>query len=94
MSPEQEQELLKIGRAVAQNCRLEDKEEAFSIALLGVAKGLASYVPNKKTKLSTYLYKCAQFEVWAEWRKLHRVKRGSGVKEISLDEMKEKGWEV
>lgn len=94
MSPQQEEELLKIGHTVANRCRLEDKEEAFSIALLGIAKGLSSYIPERNAKLTTYLYRCAQLECWAEWRRLHRLKRNRGAKEISLDELQESGIEL
>ena len=94
MSPQQEEELLKIGHAVADRCRLEDKDEAFSIALLGIARGLSSYIPEKNPKLTTYLYRCAQLECWAEWRRLHRIKRNKGIKEISLDELQESGIEL
>lgn len=93
MSPQQEELLMKIGRAVANSCRLEDKEEALSIALLGIAKGLSTYVPSKTVKLTTYLYRCAQLECWAEWRRLHRIKRGKGVQEVSLDALLESGIE-
>lgn len=91
MSPQQEDELLKIGRDVANKSRIEDKEEAFSIALLGIARGLKSYVPGKGAKLTTYLYRCAQIECWVEWRKSHRLKRGEGQKDLSLEELIEKG---
>ena len=94
MSPDQEQQLLRIGKDVAKKCRLEDKEEAFSIALLGIAKGLKTYVPSKKVKMTTYLYQCAQFEVWAEWRRLHRIKRGGGVEPLSLEELEEEGYQI
>lgn len=94
MSPQQEETILKIGRNVASKCRLEDKEEAYSVALLGIAKGLSNYVPTKNVELTTYLYRCAQIECWAEWRKLHRLKRNKGVKELSLDEFIEKGGQI
>lgn len=94
MSPAQEETLLKIARCVANRSRLTDKEEAFSIALLGIAKGLSTYTQTKQVKLTTYLYSCAKFECWAEWRKLHRLKRGKGVMEVSLDELMEAGFEI
>lgn len=94
MSPAQEEQLLRIGRDVANKCRIEDKEEAFSIALLGISKGLATYVPSKGVKLTTYLYSCAKFECWSEWRKEHRKKRGAGAVTVSLDELLEKGYEI
>lgn len=94
MSPEQENDLLRIGRDVAMKSRLTDKEEAYSVALLGVAKGLNTYVPDKKVKLTTYLYQCAKFECWAEWRKQHRLKRGRGQEDISLDELHDRGIEL
>ena len=94
MSPAQEEQLLKIGREVANKSRIEDKEEAFSVALLGIAKGLQTYVPSKGAKLTTYLYSCAKFECWAEWRKIHRKKRGSDVEILSIDELLERGIEI
>lgn len=94
MSPQQEEVILKIGKDVANKSRLEDKEEAYSVALLGVARGLSTYVPAKGTKLTTYLYKCAQMECWAEWRRIHRIKRGTGKKDISLEEFIEKGGQI
>ena len=94
MSPTQEEALLKIARCVAGRSRLTDKEEAFSIALLGIAKGLSTYTKEKQVKLTTYLYSCAKFECWAEWRKQHRIKRGRGVTEVSLEELMEEGFEI
>lgn len=89
-----EEQLIKIGWTVAKRSRLEDKEEAFSVALLGIARGLKTYKENKKTKLTTYIYRCAEIECWAEWRRLHRKKRGGGEKEISLDEIIERVQEI
>lgn len=94
MSPNQEETLLKIAHCVAGRSRLTDKEEAFSVALLGIAKGLATYTKDKQVKLTTYLYSCAKFECWAEWRKQHRIKRGKGMEDISLDALMEEGFEV
>lgn len=94
MSPEQEATLMKIGRAVANDSRLEDKDEAFSIALYGIAKGLNTYDPTKGAKLTTYLYSCAKFEVWAEWRKLNRLKRGKNVTTLSIEALQEQGVDI
>lgn len=94
MSPEQEELLLKIAKLAAKNCRLTDKDEAYSIALVGVAKGMASYKETTKTKLTTYLYRCAQFECWAEWRRLHRIKRNRGIEAISIDYIHEQGGDI
>ena len=91
MSPEQEKEIIAIGWKAANDSRIEDKDEAFSVALVGLARGLKTYVPGKGVKLTTYLYSCAKFECWAEWRKLHRIKRGRGVPDLSIEELEEKG---
>ena len=94
MNIKQEAAIMRIGKDVAKKCRIEDKQEALSVALMGIAKGLNSYDPTKNCKLTTYLYACAKFEVWAEWRKQHRIKRGEGTITLSLEELKEKGWEI
>ena len=94
MSPEQEATLMKIARTVANRSRLEDKEEALSVALLGIVKGLNTYDPTKGVKLTTYLYSCAKFEVWAEWRKLNTLKRGKGVTILSIEQLREQGIDI
>lgn len=94
MSPEQEATLMKIARTVANRSRLEDKEEALSVALLGIVKGLNTYDPTKGVKLTTYLYSCAKFEVWAEWRKLNRLKRGKNVTILSIEQLREQGIDI
>lgn len=94
MSPEQEATLMKIARTVANRSRLEDKEEALSVALLGIVKGLNTYDPSKGVKLTTYLYSCAKFEVWAEWRKLNRLKRGKNVTILSIEQLREQGVDI
>jgi len=93
LDQQQEADIFRIGRHVAKKSRLEDKEEALSVALLGIAKGLDGYNPEKDTKWTTYIYRCAQLEVWCEWRKQNTKKRGSGVKPLSLDELEEQGME-
>lgn len=93
MSPEQEEMLLKIGRKAALDSRLDDKEEAFSVALVGIAKGLKTYTSTRKVKLTTYLYRCAQMECWAEWRRTHRQKRNQ-LKEVSLEGLQEQGRQL
>lgn len=94
MNLEEERYMLNIAREVANKSRLKDKEEAYSIALFGIAKGLSKFDSSKNVKLATYMYSCAKFEVWAEWRKLNRLRRGKGIVIVSLDELNEKGWEI
>ena len=94
MNQADEEQIIKIGRYVAKNCWLKDKEEAYSIALLGIARGLNSYDPKKGAKLGTYLYACAKREVYAEYRKIHSIKRGSGEETLSIEELLEKGIQI
>lgn len=93
LSPQQESDIFRIGKHVAKKSRLTDKEEALSVALLGIAKGLDNYDPEKDAKWTTYIYRCAQLEVWCEWRKQNTIKRGSGIEPLSLDELQEQGME-
>lgn len=94
LSLEQEEEIIKIGKVVAKNSWLEDKEEALSVALLGITRGINTYDERKGAKWGTYLYRCAQLEVYVEWRKQNTHKRGKGYATVSLDELKEKGEEL
>lgn len=61
--------------------RLEDADDLISIGTIGLIKGIDSYSPNHKTKLTTYCARCIENEILMHFRS---EKKNN--KNISIDE--------
>lgn len=59
-------------------------DEYRDIAIIGLVKGAKSFDFSKNYKMSTYLAKCIQNEIYLYYRKQRAKKRGNGLSDISL----------
>jgi hypothetical protein len=89
-----EKDMENICSKVAVKSKLPDFEEAFAIALLGFAKGLRAYDPARGVKASTLCYKYAVQECQTERAKMMAKCRGWGFITVSIDKLKEHGYEI
>ena len=53
----------------------EDTEDLISIGTIGLLKGVASYSPDKGTKLATYAARCIENEILMHLRSLKKTKK-------------------
>lgn len=61
--------------------RIDDSDDLISIGTIGLIKGIDSYSPNHKTKLTTYCARCIENEILMHFRSEKK-----NTKNISIDE--------
>lgn len=76
---------LKLVTYVLNKYFYNTNEDLFQTGCLGLIKAVDNYNPNKKIKKSTYYAKCIYNAIACNFRHNNCQKRGSGVKELSLD---------
>ncbi|NLL45159.1 MAG: sigma-70 family RNA polymerase sigma factor [Mollicutes bacterium] len=64
-------------------CDLNILDDCFSIGMIGLIQAVNTFDENKKSKFTTYAYKCIVNEIFMYFRKEKRVNN----KKVSLDEM-------